>query len=395
MTGTFSGCSVFNADLSGWNVSKVEGMPSMFFDCSSFNADLSGWNVSKVEGMSEMFSGCSVFNADLSGWDVSNVQDMSEMFDRCAMFNADLSGWDVSSVQSMNLMFYGCSAFNADLSGWDVSNVEYAENMFEGCPLDDPENAAKLPNFGGDDEPPSDIVYYVEPVPLKISSISSIPRDAIGKNYLTLDESNILKYVKEDSDNLVFILPAKKSVNMNYYLFSKEGLKESIMNQSNIKYGCNNVYNRLHITEDMYDADVHYLVLRSIGFPGGVVKLELIQKIIQDESIQMVEIVKTDDKLISTVSAQMLMPDPNAVGASRCQKGQDEQVYTLKKIVPYKRSRSTMRKRSAKRGTRSLSRSARASTRGAEASTRGAEASTRSARTSTSHSKTKKVAKTL
>jgi hypothetical protein len=266
-------------------------------------------------------------------------------------------------------------------------------------------------------------VYYVAPVPLKISSISSIPRDAIGKNYLTLDESNILKYVKEDSDNLVFILPAKKSVNMNYYLFSKEGLKESIMNQSNIKYGCNNIYNRLHITEDMYDADVHYLVLRSIGFPGGVVKLELIQKIIQDESIQMVEIVKTDDKLISTVSAQMLMPDPNAVGASHCQKGQDEQVYTLKKIVPYKRSRSTMRKRSAKRGTRSLSRSAeassrsaetstrsaRASTRGAEASSRGAEASsrgaeastrstrssTRSTRSSTTHSKTKKVAKTL
>ena len=38
----------------------------VFDVCSVFNSDLSSWNVSKVTNMNGMFDACSVFNQDLS-----------------------------------------------------------------------------------------------------------------------------------------------------------------------------------------------------------------------------------------------------------------------------------------------------------------------------------------
>ena len=73
--------SSFNGDVSGWDVSSVEDMWSMFFDAESFNQDISGWNVSNVKDMSWMFSGAKSFNQDISRWDVSNVERMYGMFD--------------------------------------------------------------------------------------------------------------------------------------------------------------------------------------------------------------------------------------------------------------------------------------------------------------------------
>ena len=118
----FEGCSSFNQDISGWDVSSVTETSNMFRNCSSFNQDISGWDVSSVEFMREMFQGCSSFNQDISGWDVSSVTDMYRMFSDCSNFNQDISGWDVSSATSMSYMFDGCSGFNQDLSGWCVSN---------------------------------------------------------------------------------------------------------------------------------------------------------------------------------------------------------------------------------------------------------------------------------
>ena len=57
----------------------------MFFG-SVFNGDLSKWNVSKVKDMYGMFAH-SVFNGDISGWDVSRVEDMNEMF-ICSLLEA-------------------------------------------------------------------------------------------------------------------------------------------------------------------------------------------------------------------------------------------------------------------------------------------------------------------
>ena len=59
----------------------------------------------------------------ISGWDVSKVTDMSSMFTDAAAFNGDISGWDTSQVTDMDNMFYDASVFNQDIGGWDTSQV--------------------------------------------------------------------------------------------------------------------------------------------------------------------------------------------------------------------------------------------------------------------------------
>ena len=129
----FSGAEAFNGDLSGWDVSSVTSMRSMFISAYDFNGDLSGWDVSKVTDMRSMFNSAKDFNGDLSGWNVSSVMYMSFMFGRTEAFNGDLSGWNVSSVTDMRSMFFLNRNFNGDLSGWDVSSVTNMRSMFSGA----------------------------------------------------------------------------------------------------------------------------------------------------------------------------------------------------------------------------------------------------------------------
>ena len=126
MTSTFNGCSAFNQPLA-WNTSNVTNMASMFNGCSVFNQPLN-WDVSSVTNMNAMFAFCSVFNQPLN-WDVSNVTNMAFMFGVCTVFNRFLD-WDVSSVTDMGAMFSNAAAFNEVLN-WDVSNVTNMESMFE------------------------------------------------------------------------------------------------------------------------------------------------------------------------------------------------------------------------------------------------------------------------
>jgi surface protein len=79
-------------------------------------------NVTYMRGMFYTLTN-SVFNQDISSWDVSNVTDMIGTFHYAASFNQDISSWDVSNVTDMLQMFYGAEAFNQDISSWDVDNV--------------------------------------------------------------------------------------------------------------------------------------------------------------------------------------------------------------------------------------------------------------------------------
>merc|ERR1711903_159723 len=53
--------------------------------------------------------------ADISGWDVSEVTDMRSLFSTAHNFNQDLSGWDVSAVTDMACMFADAHNFSQDL----------------------------------------------------------------------------------------------------------------------------------------------------------------------------------------------------------------------------------------------------------------------------------------
>ena len=96
-------------------------------DTNLFNEDISGWDVSNVTNMESMFSG-SLFNQPLNGWVVSNVENMESMFSR-SEFNQPLNGWDVSNVENMESMFSE-SKFNQDISQWNVGNVVHMTEMF-------------------------------------------------------------------------------------------------------------------------------------------------------------------------------------------------------------------------------------------------------------------------
>ena len=118
--------SIFNGDISKWNVSNVIAMNKLFM-LSKFNGDISQWDVSNVTDMSCMFYK-SDFNGDISNWDVSNVTNMYNMFSG-SKFNSNISDWDVSNVINMEGMFYD-SKFNKNISDWDVSNVTNMRYMF-------------------------------------------------------------------------------------------------------------------------------------------------------------------------------------------------------------------------------------------------------------------------
>jgi surface protein len=121
--------SIFNQNIGNWNVGNVTNMNGMFGSCSVFNQDIGSWDVSKVTSMDWMFSGALAFNQDISNWNVGNVLSMRDMFSN-TIFNQDIGSWDVSKVTDMNFMFFEASAFNQDIGNWDVGNVLTMREMF-------------------------------------------------------------------------------------------------------------------------------------------------------------------------------------------------------------------------------------------------------------------------
>lgn len=61
---------------------------------ATYGAHIKDWDTSQITSMTELFmtppAGCTVFNDDISGWDVSNVGDMSYMFHNAQSFNVDI-----------------------------------------------------------------------------------------------------------------------------------------------------------------------------------------------------------------------------------------------------------------------------------------------------------------
>jgi surface protein len=101
---------------------------------SVFNDDISDWNVENVTSMSHMFEGNTFFNQDISNWKVGNVTNMNSMFES-TNFNQDIRKWDVRNVVNMRFMFKD-SSFKQDISGWDVRKVVNFTDMFKGSPME-------------------------------------------------------------------------------------------------------------------------------------------------------------------------------------------------------------------------------------------------------------------
>ena len=111
-----------------WGSNQWQSMLRMFYSCSNLSLylatdqpDLGG-----VTSMNQMFNGATVFDGDISGWDVSSVTAMDKMFDSATSFNRDLSGWCVSGI------LLAPPGFDAGATAWTLPSSR--PNWGSPCP---------------------------------------------------------------------------------------------------------------------------------------------------------------------------------------------------------------------------------------------------------------------
>ena len=136
----FEGCSSLTSlDVSNWNMSRVTTLYGTFSGCSSLTSlDVSSWSTSRVTSLYGTFRGCSSLSSlDLSNWNTSSVTTLCRTFSDCSSLTSvgDVSGWDMPKASgNMQAMFYGCSSLTTlDLSRWDTSRMDEFSWMFSGC----------------------------------------------------------------------------------------------------------------------------------------------------------------------------------------------------------------------------------------------------------------------
>ncbi len=135
--GMFRACTNFNGDLSGLVNSSCTSINLMMFQCGSWVGTGAGtWDVSAVTTFASAFYSCTVFNTDVSGWDVNSggATDFSNAFFGCAAFNQPLNAWVMTNATSLAATFRGCTVFNQDLDTWNVANVTTMNFTFGFCP---------------------------------------------------------------------------------------------------------------------------------------------------------------------------------------------------------------------------------------------------------------------
>ncbi len=137
----FSGATVFNQNISSWNVSSVsnlsyfagsDSLTDSHFNngASSTSQNVWNWTTSSLTNLSFAFAGLQRFNADISSWDTSKVTSLRQTFVKASRFNQDISRWTTSAVTDMSNTFALATAFNQPIGRWNVSNVTEMSGMF-------------------------------------------------------------------------------------------------------------------------------------------------------------------------------------------------------------------------------------------------------------------------
>tara|TARA_R110002020_G_scaffold150_5_gene769 strand:- start:617 stop:1465 length:849 start_codon:yes stop_codon:yes gene_type:complete len=137
LSAAFYGCSNMTSNATDSpTIGVASSFVNMFRNCSLFNGDISSWDVSEVTNFQACFFNCSVFNQDLGSWDVSNATSVKQMFQGATVFNQDIGSWDVSSctnfanflLSATNLTF-SSSNLDAIYNGWSTRTLSASESI--------------------------------------------------------------------------------------------------------------------------------------------------------------------------------------------------------------------------------------------------------------------------
>jgi hypothetical protein len=93
-----------NYPLENLDVSQIDNLSSVF-KYSMYNGDLSNWNVSNCTNMNSMFFNSKFDNNSLKDWNVSNVTKMNSIFAK-SYFSSDISKWEFNTNVDCGYMFY-------------------------------------------------------------------------------------------------------------------------------------------------------------------------------------------------------------------------------------------------------------------------------------------------
>jgi surface protein len=125
-----------------WGDIQWESMAYMFFGANNLTFTATDTpNLSQVTNMELMFAsaiGESIFNEDLSNWDISSVTNMQGMFAGATSFNQNLGNWDIRNVEKFDSEFLGggfLSGTNLSTNNYDSTLIGWAEKVTANSPI--------------------------------------------------------------------------------------------------------------------------------------------------------------------------------------------------------------------------------------------------------------------
>jgi Mycoplasma protein of unknown function, DUF285 len=127
MSSTTASCFTTNSELRNAVLQYVQ--PGVSSDQNSelaikYGFPIDRWCVGRVTDFSRVFTPPedddtgTLFNEDISSWDMSNATSLASMFEGAFAFDQDISSWNVSRVVSIDRMLYRAFAFNQNLCPW-------------------------------------------------------------------------------------------------------------------------------------------------------------------------------------------------------------------------------------------------------------------------------------
>lgn len=135
--------SIYNNNLSKWNMKTVKNVSRMFADTTLFDQYVEPWFQKvggtiphAVENVSGIFEGAQKYNKPTGKWDLRAVTDASNMFKDTVLFNQTVDNLFKSAdgvdpiVENISGLFDGAAAFNQEITSWNLSTVKDASKMF-------------------------------------------------------------------------------------------------------------------------------------------------------------------------------------------------------------------------------------------------------------------------